>query len=436
MHKEKKEDSLELRSEEVQEIMGYIPHWFLRLGVSIIFGILVFGLILSYLIRYPDVLVAKVSITSDAPPSNIIARATGKMDSLLVKDKQYVEENKTLAIINNTASYNDILKIEAEIEILTGCLKEINKINNVKIEQNNYVLGGVENNYLQFIKSINEFKNFLALDYHDKKTEKLQKQINKKKKLYGIEQRQFKIAKSEFILSEKQFKRDSILFNKKVISESNYEKSMSVYLEKTNLLENSKKSLINCELQIDQFEKEIIDLKSDYKNKLENIKTNIHHSTKKLKNAIENWKFKYILKAPISGKVVFSRMWSSNQNINRGGLVFTILPKKQNKLIGKLKLPVSGAGKVDINQKVNIKLYNYPYKEFGMVSGRVMNISDIPIDSVYYVDISLPNGLKTNYQKKLHFNQGMSGEAEIITENISLLARIIHPIKAIIKNKF
>jgi len=71
-----------------------------------------------------------------------------------------------------------------------------------------------------------------------------------------------------------------------------------------------------------------------------------------------------------------------------------------------------------------------------MVSGRVINISDIPIDSLYYVDISLPNGLKTNYQKKLHFNQGMSGEAEIITENISLLARIIHPIKEIIKNKF
>ncbi|MFW6311593.1 MAG: HlyD family secretion protein [Nanoarchaeota archaeon] len=434
--KKQENNNLEFRSEEVQEIMGYIPHWFLRTGVSIILGILIFGLILSYFIKYPDVLIAKVSITSDTPPLNIMSRATGKMDSLLVKDKQYVEKNKILAIINNTASYNDILKIEVEIEKVTKCLKEIEKKNNIKIKQNNYVLGDIESNYLQFIKAIKDFKNFLALDYHNKKTEKLQRQINKKKKLYIIEQRQFKIAKSEFILNEKQFKRDSLLFSRKVISESKYEKSMSVYLKKTNLLENSKKSLINCELQIDQFEKEIIDLKSDYKNKLETIKTNIHHSIKKLKNAIENWRFKYILKAPISGKIVFSSMWSSNQNISRGGLVFTILPEKQNKLIGKLKLPVSGAGKVDINQEVNIKLYNYPYKEFGMVSGRVINISDIPIDSLYYVDISLPNGLKTNYQKKLHFNQGMSGEAEIITENISLLARIIHPIKEIIKNKF
>jgi len=166
------------------------------------------------------------------------------------------------------------------------------------------------------------------------------------------------------------------------------------------------------------------------------ILTILYYNVTNLGNTIKNWEFNYVLKSPTNGKVVFTSMWSDNQNVSAGNTVFTIIPKKESQIIRKLILPVSGAGKVKLNQTVNIKLHNYPYKEFGMVTGKVYNISDVPIDSVYFVDISLPKGLVTSYNKKSQFSQDMTEQAEIITENINLLARLIHPIKSIIKNKF
>lgn len=60
--KEEKDYYIELRSEEVQELMGQVPHWILRWGIILI-GFLMAGLLTgSYFFKYPDVLNASITI--------------------------------------------------------------------------------------------------------------------------------------------------------------------------------------------------------------------------------------------------------------------------------------------------------------------------------------------------------------------------------------
>ena len=73
--------------------------------------------------------------------------------------------------------------------------------------------------------------------------------------------------------------------------------------------------------------------------------------------------------------------------------------------------------------------------EFGMVKGYVEKISIVPADNTYAVDVSFPDGLKTNYQVELPFNQKMKGKAEIITQDTRLLTRIIRPLRSLIQNR-
>jgi HlyD family secretion protein len=113
----------------------------------------------------------------------------------------------------------------------------------------------------------------------------------------------------------------------------------------------------------------------------------------------------------------------------------TVIPAETSKIIGKIKLAFAGAGKVELDQSVNIKFTNYPYMEYGMVKGIIKNISSVPSQNYYIVNIDLPDGLLTNYKKLLNFSQGMSGTAEIITKDKRLLERIIDPIKSILKNR-
>jgi len=71
-----------------------------------------------------------------------------------------------------------------------------------------------------------------------------------------------------------------------------------------------------------------------------------------------------------------------------------------------------------------------------MVRGTIEKISIVPsVEDFYLVEVSFPNGLETNYGIQLEFSQKMNGMAEIITEELPLLIRIINPVKSLLKNK-
>ena len=86
---------------------------------------------------------------------------------------------------------------------------------------------------------------------------------------------------------------------------------------------------------------------------------------------------------------------------------------------------------------MNIRFSNYPDNEYGIVRGSIKNISLIPTindneEKAYTVDIQLQDGLKTTYKKELPFLPEMEGQAEIITEDMTLLERFLLPLKKII----
>ena len=79
-----------------------------------------------------------------------------------------------------------------------------------------------------------------------------------------------------------------------------------------------------------------------------------------------------------------------------------------------------------------MKFTNYPYQEFGQLLGTVTAISKIPTEQGYFVSIKLQNGLTTTYHRQLAYQAEMSGSAEVITEDLSLLERIVNNFRRIL----
>ena len=67
-------NNLELRSENVQDILTTPPHWMIRWGNTLIFIILVMVLIMSYFIKYPEFIPAPILVTSQNSPEKLEAR--------------------------------------------------------------------------------------------------------------------------------------------------------------------------------------------------------------------------------------------------------------------------------------------------------------------------------------------------------------------------
>ena len=84
----------------------------IRWGTVLIFGIILMLFFVSWFLKYPDVVSTEIVITTTIPPEKIVAKTTGRIEAILVKDKATVIENTTLAIIENNANYKDVFVLK------------------------------------------------------------------------------------------------------------------------------------------------------------------------------------------------------------------------------------------------------------------------------------------------------------------------------------
>ena len=110
MSKENKE--IELRSEEVQEVMGQIPAWIVRWGITILFIVVLALLVGSYFFTYPDMVETEMTLTSREPVVEVVARSSGKISELYVSNGQEVKSGAPLAVIENTAKTDDVFRLK------------------------------------------------------------------------------------------------------------------------------------------------------------------------------------------------------------------------------------------------------------------------------------------------------------------------------------
>jgi HlyD family secretion protein len=427
---EQEEKIIELRSEEVQEILGRPPSWILRYGIIILFIVIVLFFIGSYFFKYPDVINAEVTLTTENVPATLVAKSSGKITHLLVTDKEIVDSNQVIAIIENPANYTNILMLERFINHYSVTNDSLSNMDSLS----NLILGDIQSSYISFIKAYKDYSTFKQLNLTQKKIDLIKRQIDIQNQYYNRLNKQSDYQYEDYKIALNELRRDSTLFESKVLSSSDFEKSKASFIQRKQNYESSKTNLLNVKLQIAQLEQQVIELQLQIDEQQKQYIQAIEQTQNNLLNSIKVWKQQYLFISPIKGKVAFTTIREINQNVSTGDKAFTILPEKETQMIGHIAIPMAGAGKVKEGQRVNIKFYNFPYMEFGMVTAKVHSVSLSTSESKYIIELSFPQGLKTNYGKTLIFRQDMTGSAEIITEDIRLIERFFSPIRAFFKN--
>lgn len=421
-------NTFELRSEEVQDILTRVPHWMIRWGTVLIFGIIIMLLFTSWFLKYPDVVATEIVITTNIPPEKLVAKTSGRIEAILVKDKTVVKENTTLAVIENAANYKDVFLLK---KLIDGA-KPNSKF---PFEQlNNAQLGEIESAFAVFQKdysanALNSNLQPFQVESNAQKSENVQ--INERLSLL-LQQKD--INEQELKLQKNEISRYTTLNSKGVISDQEFESKKLNYLQ----AEKNYKSLLT---QISQLKSSLIDnTRSSKNNQISgtkeevNLDRNVTQSFYQLKKTIRDWELTYTLQSSIAGEVSFLQIWTENQTITSGDNVFSIIPTTEKGYVGKVKAPALNSGKIKVGQKVNIRLSNFPDREFGVLKGEIRNISLVPDkDGNLLIDVILPKGLQTSYKKQIPFQQEMKGSAEIVTEDLRLIERILYQFRSVFK---
>jgi multidrug resistance efflux pump len=427
-------EELNIYSEEVKDVLSKPPRALFRWGNTILLVFIIIIFMLSWLIKYPDVVVAQAVLTTEIPPQKEFARASGKIDSLFVKNYQEITKNTPLAIIENTAKYKDVMYLKSILDTLKVRPSEsfyfpLDKMPILFLGDIENQFSVFENSYIQY--NLNrESQSFLNNDLAN--TYSLTQLKYRLKTLIN----QKGLNKKEIFFKKKDLDRSEKLFSKGVISKQELENKNLEYIQ-------AERNFKNINVSISQI-KENISTTTNFKTQATinntreeiNLLKGVIQSLDKLKRAIKEWELKYLFKSNIKGTVSFMKIWNKNQTINNGDFIFTIIPKNHANYVCKVQAPVLNSGKVKVGQSVNIKLSSYPDNEYGVLKGKVKSISLIPNNKgLYLLDVLLAEKLITTYNKELEFKQEMEGIAEIITEDLRLIERVFYQFKEIFKNR-
>lgn len=422
-------DNIELRSENVQDILTKPPHWIIQWGNTLIFIIFLIMLLMSYVIKYPEFIPAPIIVTTQSLPEKLEARINSKIDKILVKNNQQVKKDDILLVLQSTADYEDVIKLKRIIESTPH--SQIIKF--PLLETSNYKLGEIQEDYNNFVKVLQEEKMFINLKPYTPENIATIQNISETENRITILKHQLKLETEKLELSKKNYSRQKSLYEQGVISRMELENERIRYLQ-------AEQDIKNISVTISQLQESIVILNKTKNNtniSMEKDKNTLYYQTillfEQLRKSVKQWEQNYLIISSTEGKVSFQQIYGENQFVKVGDVMISVFPKDNTLLIGRMLVPSINSGKINIGEKVLIKLDNYRYQEYGIVEGKVKTISLTPdTNGNYFVDVYLPHGLKTSYNKKIPFDKELKGNAEIVTEDLRLIERFFFQLRKLI----
>ncbi|MEQ9092341.1 MAG: HlyD family efflux transporter periplasmic adaptor subunit [Balneola sp.] len=412
---------LSIRSEEVQEIIGRPPHWLVRGGIGALFGVLALIFIAASFVKYPEVIKSQLILTAINAPKTVESKTSGKVVQLFKENRSEVTEGEVLGWMESTGSHLSVELLRDQIDSLQKWIinEEFSKIESIQISDIQQ-LGELQSTVQAFNKVFRDYILYLPGNYFDQRKEILKQEQEYTKDLLKKLELQQEIQKSNYKLAEQEFEAKKNLAEKGLIARLEFLDAESEFSNKKMPLQQTESAIINNRVSQISKQKELLEL-----NRQENeISSGFKQSLQSLKSSINDWEHQYLLKAPVSGSLVYSGVIQEQQTLQSGQIIFFIVPSNTD-FFGEMKISQASFGKIEKGQSVLVRFFGYPYHEFGSVMGEIEYISEFPVgEGELFAKVRFPEGLKTNYGNKLTPANGMEGEAEIITQDMRLLKRV------------
>lgn len=411
-----------LLSNEIQEIISDKQNWMVQNGIVLFLFIMGCLIGATFFISYPDVVPVSAKLTSVNAPKEVKVKTEGKLVKLNTIEGKNVSQNDVLGFMESTANHLEVLTLSKSIDTLQ---QEIANKNYTHISsyfsESFHDLGEIQQSYQVFKQSFALFKQYLTSGYFLRKKSMLEGDIAYLKRSHANLLQEKNMQQEDLSLEKETLDADKSLKDSKTISSFDYRSEKSKYIGKALSIPPIVARIINNESNQHEKQKEILQLEND----IAQQKEIFVQSLNTFKVQLDEWKSKYLLRAPISGKIAFVRFLQENQQLKMNQ-TFCFINPENTQYFAEIAIPQHNFGKIKSGQKVLLKLPSHPFQEFGALLGKLDFISKIPSDSGYFARVTLPNGLQTNYKKQIQYRDGLMAQGEIVTANTKLSDRLLY----------
>lgn len=411
-------EQIEFRSDEVQEILSHVPNWMIRWGITLILGLILLLLFLSWFIRYPDTITGTVILSTEQPPGKLVSQVSGYIEQITYPNESTVLKGDVIAAIKSPVSKSSIDRLMGIIErdpSLDEYIKALTQMREV---------GAFQTEINQLLKALVEYREVTTSTYYDRFQSNLLDQIEQNEQMIQIARLELDLMQLDLQQAREKYQADSMLFANGVIAKHDYYSQQSKYRSKRQQFIGKKKALLQLKIRSTTLQRENIQQEKNQKEQLNQLETSIDISKKAIHSAVSGWKHTHILVAPFKGTLSYLNNLTNGKYIKSQEPLFAVIPN--NEVIeGTIQVNSQGYGKIQVGQKVRISLDNYPSHEFGELTAKVTKMAAIPAQKKYYLKVSLTNGMETTYRKSITYQPEMVGAASIITKDRRLIERVL-----------
>jgi HlyD family secretion protein len=412
----------QVNSEEIDEIITAVPSWILKWGITLVFGILGSIILLSSFINYPDIVKTSLKVNCLNAPKTVLAKQTGKLSALLVLEGQSVKSGQALAYLESTANAKDVVRLNQELKKVQ--LRIAKRQFEAILLPGGLNIGELQGSYQNFYGQYLQYQATTKNGYYLNRMAFLERDLKDIKALNSQILKQQKIQQQEYKNQEEEYEAYKKLYKNKVISRSEFAQQENKYLASKYPLQQSETAILNNSGTYSAKEKELLDLRHT----ISEEQAKFVQALKQCITESDSWMLQHILIAPVDGKVSFAGIVQQDQNIQAGQEVFIINPGNTD-FFGEIQIPQYNMGKIKKGARTLVKMHSYPYEQYGIIRGRLTYISDVAFrDSVFVAKVSFEHFENKDPDRKIVLKNGMQADAEIITEESSLLQRFFRNI--------
>jgi multidrug efflux pump subunit AcrA (membrane-fusion protein) len=380
---------------------------FISIFNKILISFLGISLILLIVLPINDsVKSSRGEIISENPQKDYISPYESILDTLLIKEGDFVKKGDTLLILSNNLLDKDYYSKNREYD---------NLIQNKKASENSI------NNISQRIKYLKQEINILFDKYKIDKTKNSKEFRSLQNEVYYLQEK--------LNVSTSKLKMDSTLYKKGVVSRLDITNSYDNYLTYLNNSNSTKNRFEQIQINKSTIKNTFLKNKNYLNIQLINLEEELTKEQEKLsitinrladsKNTIEYYNTelnKQYFITGIDGIItnIFNFKKSSNI-LKKNDLLISISPAK-NKFYAKVIIPQRDLWQIEVGQIVNLKIDAYYYYKHGITKGKISYISErINDDTEFYVLVNFDNDATLQ-----QFRTGYSIKSEIVIERMRL----------------
>lgn len=148
---------IDIRSEEVQEILGTPPTWLVRWGTTVAFVFFLVLLWAAYWIRYPDTVGGTITVNSTEPPRKLYTPGPGYIARVLVRNEQNVDSGQVLLALRtkDNSGVDDVMRLEDAM----STVKKLDESSLLAFEPpRNLLLGDMQEIFDEFIEKQTSYR--------------------------------------------------------------------------------------------------------------------------------------------------------------------------------------------------------------------------------------------------------------------------------------